>query len=51
MFRVSSPNLSTIFLAVAGPTPFIIPFAKYFSKASLLLGSFFSKYSILNCLP
>ena len=34
--KVSSPNLSIIFLAVAGPIPLIVPLARYF----LMLGHF-----------
>ena len=48
---VSSPNLSIIFFAVAGPIPFIAPFAKYLSRLAIVLGIIFSKVSILNCLP
>ena len=48
---VSSPNLFTIFDAVAGPTPFMSPFAKYVSSAPNVLGINFSKVSILNCSP
>ena len=49
--KVSSPNFSIIFFAVAGPTPVIIPPAKYLSKASNVSGIIFSNVSILNCLP
>ena len=45
---VSSPNCLTIFLAILGPIPLIIPFDKYFSKASSVLGIIFSKLSTLN---
>ncbi len=47
MYNVSSPNVSTIFFAVAGPTPFIVPFAKYLSKASGVYGITFSNVSTL----
>ena len=41
---VSSPNLSTILLAVTGPTPFIFPFAKYASNASVVCGINFQMF-------
>ena len=50
-FIVSSPNVATIFLAVAGPIPFIVPFDKYFSNESSVFGITFSKVSTLNCFP
>ena len=51
IFIVSSPNVPTIFFAVAGPIPFIVPLAKYLSSASKVCGIIFSNVSILNCLP
>ena len=48
---VSSPNLLIIFEAVAGPTPFTFPFAKYVSYAASVCGISFSNVSILNCSP
>ena len=48
---VSSPNVSIIFVAVAGPTPLMFPFAKYVSSAAKVCGINFSNVSILNCSP
>ena len=49
--KVSLPNAFTIFLAVTGPIPCIIPVLKYFSISFDDEGNF-SLYSfILNCLP
>ena len=45
---VSSPNNFIILLAVAGPTPFIFPFARYFSSADNVCGINFSNVSIRN---
>ena len=48
---VSSPNFFIIFFAIDGPSPFIFPFAKYFSNAPNVSGISFSNVSTLNCLP
>ena len=50
-FIVSSPNNFTIFFAVAGPIPLIVPFDKYFSNDSNVFGIIFSNVSTLNCIP
>ena len=50
-FKVSSPKWLTIFFAVTGPIPYIIPALKYFSIASTFVGNISSKSSILNCFP
>ena len=39
ILRVSSPNLFTIFFAVTGPIPCIIPEDKYFSIPSFEVGN------------
>lgn len=51
ILRVSSPNLFTIFFAVTGPIPCIIPEDKYFSIPSFEVGNISSHSSTLNCFP
>ena len=49
--KVSSPNLSIIFLAVTGPIPWITPALKYFSIPSNEFGSTSSYSCMLNWFP
>ena len=49
--NVSTPNALTIFLAVTGPIPWIIPVLKYFSISLAEVGRISLYSSTLNCLP
>ena len=48
---VSDPNLSTIRLAITGPTPFINPEPKYLRRPIIVEGRTVSYCSILNWRP
>ena len=49
--KVCSPNISTIFAAVAAPTPLMAPEDRYFKIAPDVAGLERSKVSALNWSP